>query len=86
MLCQYTVFCAVIVDRLDVVPLADIHTQIDQGFICRIADGPVSAPLTVADLYRDCLVVIPRVAGCPRSVALQNALAYHPIIADAVVG
>ena len=83
--CQYSLLCAGVIHALDTVTLADIHAQIDQGTICRLADLPLATVFAVADLDRDCLVIVPGTAGSPRTVLLQHALSDLSIIPDAVV-
>lgn len=75
-----------IIDRLDAVPLAYIHAQIDHGTVCSLADRPLATPRAVADLDRDRLVVVPGTAGSPRTILFQHALPDLAIIADAIVG
>ena len=69
----------------DVVPLADVHQQIDEAPVGFLRDRPRLAVRTVGHLDGHCAVVVAGAGSAPAAVALIHIQRDSAVAADAVV-
>ncbi|AFB76014.1 hypothetical protein 2209_scaffold64_00047 [Bacteriophage sp.] len=69
----------------DVVPLADVHQQLDEALVCLFRDRPRLALRAVGHLDGHSAVVVAPVGCAPARVSFLNVHADAPVAADAVV-